>query len=251
MHSKLLQRTRQPLTQASSLLQTSTRAFSIVAPQAKLHFIDHPRYGSVYPIVCMNDKQLFFKSAKASCFLSTALNSTIIYSLFVQPIFVPAITSVICNPLFVLPSLFLNYALFQRYYVYFFNRSFITSMYLKPNGKQVIVETLDGESKVINNKDFFKADMITNKYQHRIDLFHGANNYLFIRGNSYAYDSHILTAVLNNDFIDVRNVAYDYDVTKEFTWDFKELVEIKKKKRTVSRYYRPSLKLFQKLQSAA
>ena len=93
--------------------------------------------------------------------------------------------------------------------------------------------------------------MITNRYQHRIDLFHGANNYLFIRGNSYAYDSHILTAILNNDFIDVKNVAYDYDVTKEFTWDFKELVEIKKKKRVVNRFYKPSIKLFEKLQNAA
>lgn len=232
---------------ASLLLQSPSRAFSIVAPQAKLHFIDHPRYGRVYPVVCMNDKELHFNKAKAACVGSTVLNTSIIYSLFIDPIFVPAITSVICNPLFVLPSLFLNYALFQRYYVYFFNRSFITNMFLKPNGKQVIVETLDGESRVVNNKDFFKAEMMTNRYQHRIDLYHGANNYLFIRGNSYAYDSHILTAVLNNDFIDVRNVPYDYDLTKEFTWDFKELVEIKKRKRNFSRFYKPGFRIFEKL----
>jgi len=181
---------------------------------------------------------------------NTLLNTSIIYSLFVSPIFVPAITSVICNPLFVLPSFFLNYALFSRYYVYFFNRSFITNMFLKENGKQVIVETLDGESRTVNNKDFFKAEMVTSRYQHRIDLYHGANNYLFIRGNSFAYDSHILTAVLNNDFIDVRNVAYDYDVTKEFTWDFKDLVEIKKRKREYSRFYRPNPRLLSKISSA-
>ena len=86
----------------------------------------------------MNDKQIFFNLAKGSCFGSTLLNSTIIYSLFVYPIFVPAITAVICNPLFALPSLFLNYALFQRYYVYFFSESFIKNMFLKPNGKQVM-----------------------------------------------------------------------------------------------------------------
>lgn len=198
----------------------------------------------------MNDKQIYFNAAKAACMGSSVLNASIIYSLFVQPIFVPVITSVICNPLFVLPSLFMNYALFSRYYVYFFNRSFITNMFLKENGKQVIVETLDGESRIVNNKDFFKAEMITSRYQHRIDLYHGANNYLFIRGNSFAYDSHVLTAVLNNDFIDVRNVAYDYDVTKEFTWDYKELVEIKKRKRVFSRFYRPSPTLFSKLKSA-
>jgi hypothetical protein len=124
-------------------------------------------------------------------------------------------------------------------------------MFLKENGKQVIVETMDGESRIVNNKDFYKAEMITSRYQHRIDLFHGANNYLFIRGNSFAYDSHILTAVLNNDFIDVRNIAYDYDVTKEFTWDFKDLVEIKKRKRVYSRFYRPTPQLLSKLQSAS
>ena len=110
---------------------------------------------------------------------------------------------------------------------------------------------MDGESRVVNNKDFYKAEMITSRYQHRIDLYHGANNYLFIRGNSFAYDSHILTAVLNNDFIDVRNIAYDYDVTKEFTWDFKDLVEIKKRKRVYSRFYRPTPQLLSKLQSAS
>ncbi len=152
------------LGKSQSLISQSVKSFSIVAPQATLHFIDHPRYGKVYPVVCMNDKQIYFKLAKGASIFSSVLNSTIIYSLFVSPIFVPAITAVICNPLFVLPSFFLNYALMQRYYAYFFNRSFITNMFLKPNGKQVIVETLDGESKVVNNKDFFKAEMITNRY---------------------------------------------------------------------------------------
>ncbi len=151
----------QRLAAAKSLQKTLThtpqRAFTIVAPQGQLHFIDHPRYGKVYPVVSMNEKQIYFRLAKGSCFASTLLNSSIIYSLFVYPVFVPAITAVICNPLFALPSLFINYALFQRYYVYFFSESFIKNMYLKPNGKQVIVETLDGESKVVNNKDFYNA----------------------------------------------------------------------------------------------
>jgi hypothetical protein len=95
-----------------SIVYTPARAFSIVAPEAKLHFINHPRYGSVYPVVCMNDKQLYFRGAKLACLGSTLLNTSIIYSLFIQPIFVPAITSVICNPIFVLPSLFVNYALY-------------------------------------------------------------------------------------------------------------------------------------------
>jgi hypothetical protein len=57
----------------------------------------------------------------------------------------------------------------------------------------------------------------------------------------------LLSAVLDNNFIDVNNVAYDFDITKEFTWDFKELVEIKKRKRKLIRFYKPSIKLFDKL----
>jgi hypothetical protein len=57
---------------------------------------------------------------------------------------------------------------------------------------------------------------------------YGKNKYAFITGNKFAYDSTILDAILNANFIDVKNVAYDYDLTKEFTWDFKELVALKK-----------------------
>jgi len=45
----------------------------------------------------------------------------------------------------------------------------------------------------------------------------------------------------------VKNVAYDFDITKEFTYDFKELVELKKRKRIVNRFYKPNFKLFEKL----
>ena len=109
------------------------------------------------------------------------------------------------------------------------------------------METRDGEPKTVNNMDFFNVKPITSRYQHRIDVFHGANNFLFITGNSYVYDAHILSAVLSNNFVDVKNVEYDYTLGKEFTWDFKELVEIKKRKRVVNRFYRPTLSLLSKM----
>jgi hypothetical protein len=55
---------------------------------------------------------------------------------------------------------------------------------------------------------------------------------------------------MTNNFIDVRNVAYDFDLTKEFTWDFKDLVEIKKHKRVVHRFYRPTMKTLGAVQNA-
>src|SRR5438105_2212778 len=177
----------------------------------------------------MNDKEQYYKTAVTSCIGSSLLNASIFYTLFVQPLYVPAVAAVVCNPLFFLPSLVVNYMLYARYYPYFYHpRSQVVNMFLKPNGKQVIVETRDGESKVVNNMDFFDVKPITSRYRHRIDVYHGANNFLYITGNSYIYDAPTLSAVLSNNFVDVKNVAYDFDLTKEFTWDFKELVEIKK-----------------------
>ena len=55
---------------------------------------------------------------------------------------------------------------------------------------------------------------------------------------------------MENNFIDVNNVAYDYDVTNEFTWDFRDLVEIKKRKRVVNRIYKPTLSVLSKVASS-
>ena len=60
----------------------------------------------------------------------------------------------------------------------------------------------------------------------------------------------MLEQMLDNNNIDTRNVAYDFDITKEFTWDFRDLVEIKKRKRFVTRIYKPTFKVLGQVQSA-
>ena len=61
----------------------------------------------------------------------------------------------------------------------------------------------------------------------------------------------MLQAVLEGKFVDTQNVAYDYDVTNQFTWNFKELVEIKKRLRKVRRFYRASASVLLKQRSLA
>ena len=51
-----------------------------------------------------------------------------------------------------------------------------------------------------------------------------------------------MNAILNNKFIDCKNTAFDFDVSSEFTWDYKELVKIKKLRRRVDRFYTPTAK---------
>lgn len=53
-----------------------------------------------------------------------------------------------------------------------------------------------------------------NKWEKRFDFWHGANHFVYLKGNYHIYDEFMLEAVLNNKFIDVNNVAYDYDVTQ-------------------------------------
>ena len=56
--------------------------------------------------------------------------------------------------------------------------------------------------------------------------------------------------MLDNKNIDTKNVQYDFDFTKEFTWDFRDLVEIKKRKRFVLRTYKPTFKVLSQVKSA-
>lgn len=225
----------------SSMDEEPTQKAKMVTPRSKLHFIDHPRYGKVYPIVTFDFSRNYFALPVMSYLGLGCINSVVLYGTFINQIFTPVAQSFLCNPLFIVPSLYLNYALFERYYVYFFGaRSHLQNMYLKPNGKEVIVETRDGESREIKTFQFFNPKRIRTRHEHRIDLGYGANNYLYIKGNSQTRDFEILEAVLMNYIVDVNNVAYDYDVSQEFTWEYRDLVEIKKRNRSVTKFVRPT-----------
>ena len=53
----------------------------------------------------------------------------------------------------------------RKYYHYFmFKSNYMANVYLKPNGRQVILETLDGESREINNADFFDLKQVNSGY---------------------------------------------------------------------------------------
>jgi hypothetical protein len=239
------------LNKSSLLGSVCARSFSIVTPPARLHLIDHPRYGKVYPIACFDFSRSYFTIPCLGFGAVSIMNTVLLYASFVNQIFTPMVASFVCNPVFLLPSLWYNQALFQRNYVYFFGaRSHVQNMYLLPNGKQVYVETRDGLTKLIDNSKFYEPKPYSSRYESRLDFGHGANNYLFMRGNATVYDEFVLDAVLTNNFIDVNNVAYDYDVTSEFTWDFRELVEIKKRKRMVTKIYKPTVAVLSKMASA-
>lgn len=130
------------------------------------------------------------------------------------------------------------------------DRSLVTAIFLRPCGTKFVVETRDGISKDVNIGDVFMTKYLENYFTQRIEFQHGANRYCQIRGNARIMDSWILERMLDNKNIDARNSAHDFDLTKEFSWDFRELVEIKKRKRYVVRKYQPTFKLLGQVKSA-
>jgi hypothetical protein len=199
----------------------------------------------------MNDKESWQVTAKTGAVILSCFNGSILYSTFMFPIYKASFAAIFANPLFVVPSLYINYVLYNKYYVYYYgDRCQVINMFLKPNGKQIIVETRDKESKTINITDIFETNMVVTRHEKRVDFGHGANNYMFIRGNAIIYDAWLLSSILDNRFINCRNIEYDFDISKEFTWDFKELVEIKKRKRVVNRIIKPTLTSLAKITSS-
>lgn len=223
------------------------RGFAITTPKSKLHFIEHPKHGRVYPVITYDLSKNYYSLPLFASMGHALVNSMLLYGSFVYPLFTPVIQSFICNPVFLGPSVVFNYMMLSKYYVFFFGaRSHIQNIFLLPSGKSVIVETRDGDTKEIVNNTFHEARPFTSRFENRLDIIQGANIYYFLRGNTQFHDKFILNAILKKEFIDVNNVAYDYDVSSEFTWNYRELVEIKKRKRVVHRFLKPTARVLQK-----
>ena len=144
-----------------ALIQQSVRNFSVIQPLKKMHFIEHPRFGSVYPVVTYADEDSYVKRGKYGLGAITLFNSGILYNTLVQSVLVANIAAVVANPLFLGPSLFLNYILFQKYRTFIRGPDeLVTSMYLKPNGKQIIIETKNGENRTVNTADIYETALL-------------------------------------------------------------------------------------------
>lgn len=164
-------------------IRSITAYNKMAIPLQKLKFIKHPRYGSVYPVCCVNTHHQYPNTARFSlCFLSLT-NMMTIYSTFFVPIFTAEFSAIIANPMVLLPSLYLNYYLYMRHYPLFYqDRSLVTNIFLLPCGKKFVVETRDGASKEVTITDVFMTKYLSNRYEDRIEFQHGANQYLQIRG---------------------------------------------------------------------
>jgi hypothetical protein len=231
------------------LLVNSARCFSVATPHAKLNFIQHPRYGPVYPVIALEKSRNWYKTSMLSMTGLSIFNTSVIYSTFIMPIYTAVFSSIVANPIFMLPSLALNYYLLRKNYIYFWGDQVeVVNVWLKPSGKQIIAETRDGSSHTITTTDIYDCKQVFSKWESRFDFHYGANNWLYISDeNKRIWDEWVFDKIAQKTFIDTRNVVYDFDLTKEFTWEFRDLVEIKKRKRVVDRVFKPTAATFLRL----
>lgn len=102
------------------LVQTQARSFAIVTPPARIHFIDHPRHGKVYPVCTYDFSRARYSLPCVGFFGLTAVNSVVLYATMIHQIFTPVVAGFLSNPVFILPSLYLNYSMHQKYFIYFY-----------------------------------------------------------------------------------------------------------------------------------
>jgi len=132
-------------------------AAGFATPMSKLRHIVHPRYGKVFPVVTISRKNEWPRLRRISTTSLSVVNFSIMWSALIMPIYTAEASAILANPFFLLPSIALNYYLYKSSYALFYmDRSMITNIFLMDNGKQIITETRDGKTKVINIMDIYQ-----------------------------------------------------------------------------------------------
>ena len=147
-------------------------------PLQKLKFVNHPRYGQVYPFVSIDRRHEWANLARYSTVGLTIFNGLVLYSTFYMPIFTAEFAAVVAHPLVFLPSIAYNTYLYKAYYSLFYqDRSLVTSLFLMPCGRKFICETRDGDSNEVTINDVFMKKYLKSRFEQKVEFQHGANQY--------------------------------------------------------------------------
>lgn len=159
------------LTAASLPVRNITDYNKMAIPLQKLKFVQHPRYGRVYPVVSIDRRQEWPKMAKFSTTFLSVFNGVTLYSIFYMPIFAAEFAAFVMHPIVLIPSLITNYILYKRYYsLFYMDRSLVTSLFLLPCGTKFVAEMRNGESKEITITDVFEVKYLETRFYERIEF---------------------------------------------------------------------------------
>lgn len=152
------------------LLKSTSKSFSLYIPKKELQFINHPKYGRVYPVYIADEdynKKENPKKIMPLMLLLTGFNLYMILTgmqiLPMSDMYYTIYTN--ANEIIFLTSAFINYYLLRKYFKFLSNYSSrVKAFYLLPSGDKVILETFDGSVKRFENIDIFESN-VRNKFE--------------------------------------------------------------------------------------
>lgn len=185
----------------------------LYVPNKDLIFINHPKYGRVYPVYIgdkeFNKKNSPFKYLPATLLL-TGIN--LLYMLSGFQIF--PVTLVYQNfyskDVVFISSLILNYFLLKKYFKFVGNYdNRVRCLYLLPSGDKVIIENFDGNVHNLEIFDIYEYNM-RNKYD---DI---EKNVMKWNKNSITNDNNFLCSIkwgaANEGYFEGRSIIFDYEI---------------------------------------
>ena len=249
--------------QPTALLYSSLSKFNFCLhiPKKNLIFINHSTYGKVYPVFIAEEsteikKQQIKTFAKLS-FIVASFNLYIFFSgVGVLPI--SSITSIFLDK----PILYLVSISYNLYTVNKLLRSLsdnlikIKNIYLKPNGKDIIIEKYYNNDivrleigDIFNNNIFCKWQQKirkesiydTNDNSLRILISYGRNKELLIDGKRKFCDYEILQTIVNRYNIDTSQIGYNKMTEDIVPQKYAQMNKDNDKKKSIISYMKKSL----------
>jgi hypothetical protein len=168
-----------------SFNKTQIRNFVLYIPNKKLIFINHPKYGKVYPVY-IGDQNYNKKNNPKKLMPFILLFSAINLFIFLTSWELFPVTTLYqffhSNEIIYLTSVFINVFLLRKYFKYltdYSNR--VRCMYLFPSGNKILLECFDGSVNRLENLDIYNYNIknhfsLDGKYNSWMNVITNNNN---------------------------------------------------------------------------
>lgn len=197
---------------SNSFNNFSKRNFALYIPNKKLIFIDHPKYGKVYPVY-IGDQNYNKKNNPKKLMPFILLFSAINLYIFLTSWELLPVTTLYkffhSNELIFLTSVFINVYFLRKYFKYlsdYSNR--VRCMYLFPSGNKILLECFDGSVNRLENMDIFSFN-IKNKINSE-EKKNSWKNILYSNNNNF--NASIEWGRNRENFFEGKRKILDYEI---------------------------------------
>ncbi len=208
---------------------------NLYIPNKDLLFINHPKYGKVYPVYIAD--KAYNKKNNPLIYLPltlifTSFNFFLLFSGFQMIPLTWLYELLYSNDLVLFSSFMLNYFLLRKYFKFIGNYdNRVKSLYLLPTGDRLILETFEGSIKRFEIMDIYEFN-IRNKFKD-IETKTIKWNPLFV-DNDNNFTCQIKWGRVSENFFEGKTILFDYEIFSKIVSRVNIDTSIKKFKKQVS-----------------